>query len=70
MSDLITIDVERYDAAIRSPYEARHYVKMIRGRRWDGSRKVWIIPTSEVDTAVRFLEASGYRVTVTEGGAR
>lgn len=46
-------------------YEMLSAVKEIEGRRWDGDRKLWILPIS-LGTAQEALEEFGYRILASE----
>ena len=66
----VVITVERGNpwATVESPFEAKDAVKAVPGRKWNASRKVWLIPSAKVKVATRIIRAEGYDVIVDGDG--
>lgn len=71
MTIFIQITNEPYDpqlqtpaAYISSPYEAKNVIKELPKRRWDKTRRRWVIPVTDIDLALKALRHVGYHVEV------
>lgn len=47
--------IDRHEARIVSPFEAKDAIKAIPGRRWDKTRKQWVVPAEYATEAERIL---------------
>jgi len=59
------IVVQGVTADVFSPFELKHILRSMPGRRWDKPRKCWVIDTAWVDMCADALRQAGATVYVT-----
>ncbi len=62
----IVIESNGLDAAVYSPYDYKEVVKSFPGRRYDKTRKCWIVAVAFVNPLADALRGAGVQVFVTD----
>lgn len=73
MSNVVHIEVGRFEAKVHSPFEAKDIIKSLprTWRRWDKVEKCWVVELHAVDTLTSSLHAAGFTTRTThESGSR
>lgn len=65
----ILVTTDAYDhfnraAYIAAPYDAKDAIKELPRRRWNPSRKRWVIPATDVKLAAQHLRGYGWQVQI------